>query len=246
MPTLSPANLLKVWENGAPASSAMRGLLLLGLACPQATADELLQTRIGQRDAWLLTLRETLFGHRLACLFDCPACGQPIELDFAVDDIRVAHAPPDAVCQFEADGRALRFRLPCMADLLAMEGLKDLALAERRLLQRCWLQAPAEAMAQTMPAELSEAQMQAVVEAMALQDPQAEVLLDVSCPACQASASHLFDIVGHLWLELDHWARGMLRQVHAIAARYGWAEDHILAMGRARRQAYLDLIGYAG
>lgn len=251
---LMPANLLKVWESGVPSSSTMRGLLLLGLACPQGTADELMHTRIGHRDAQLLSLRETLFGPHLACLLDCPTCGQPIELDFAVDDVRANHAAPDDVCEIKADGGTLRFRLPCSADLLALEAQGDTAHpahAERWLLSRCWLPAPDDAAATGMPMAMAppdwrDDQVQAAVEAMALRDPQAEVLLDVVCPACQAPSSHLFDIVGHLWRELDHWARGMLRQVHAIAARYGWSEADILAMGQARRRAYLDLIGYAG
>jgi hypothetical protein len=52
-----------------------------------------------------------------------------------------------------------------------------------------------------------------------------------------------FDIVSHLWTELDAWARRMLREVHALAATYGWSEAEILRMSATRRRAYLDLIG---
>lgn len=245
MSALTPAHLLSVWESGAPSSAAARGLLLLGLARPQASAEALLLTSVGCRDAWLLSLRETLFGTQLNCLLDCPRCTQAIELDFRVDDIRSSHADSDAVCTVPSrEGQAMQFRLPNCADLMALDKMPDLRQAERHLLSLCRL--PDKSADQGPGIELSDSEVQATMDAMALLDPQAEILLDVVCPACQTASTHLFDIVGHLWRELDHWARGMLRQVHAIAARYGWSEAHILNMGHARRQVYLDLIGYAG
>lgn len=242
MSDLTPAILLKVWECGAPASPTLRGLLLMGLAWPEATRDELLQAPIGHRDARLLSVRETLFGHQVACLMDCPACSHAIQLDFQIEQVRATHALSDKVCEVEVEGRQLRFRLPCSADLLALEGCTDAVLAERALLRRCRLDAGDGA---TPASELDDALAETAASTMALADPQAEVLLDVDCPACRTRSSHLFDIVDHLWRELDHWARGLLGQVHAIAARYGWSEDSILALSRTRRQAYLDLIGFA-
>jgi hypothetical protein len=49
--------------------------------------------------------------------------------------------------------------------------------------------------------------------------------------------------VSFLWSEIHSWAQRLLRDVHAIAAAYGWREGDILAMNPLRRQAYLELIG---
>jgi len=74
-------------------------------------------------------------------------------------------------------------------------------------------------------------------------DPQAEILLEVSCPACSYVSPAPFDIVPHLWAELDAWAKRMLREVHSLAVVYGWSEAEILRMSAARRRIYLDLTG---
>ena len=244
MHTLAPRELLTAWESGVQASPAMRGLLLMGVALPQVDTDALMQTSIGHRDAWLLSLREALFGAGIECLLPCPACGQSIELDFRVSDIRAPHARPHQMCEVPACGMSLRFRLPTSADLLAIEGERDARAVERLLLQRCWAGTAAAPDAE-LPRMFADDVAIAVAQAMSVADPQAEVLLQLACPACGHATTQLFDIVGHLWCELDHWAQGMLQKVHTLACRYGWSEDSILDMSMARRQAYLDMIGAA-
>ena len=77
---------------------------------------------------------------------------------------------------------------------------------------------------------------------MALVDPQADVQLALSCPACGQQWRATFDVVSFLWDELDAWARRLLREVHTLASAYHWREADILAMSRWRRQYYLDLV----
>lgn len=229
--------LLKVWEAGAHASPALRGVLLMGAALAPLPAEALLGASIGHRDAWLLNLREVLFGSRIECLTRCPGCGEPVEIDFQAADIRAAHAEPHHVCRIGDGAAAQCFRLPTSADLLALEGVLDADAAEQELLRRCRLDGAGAA------APLAAGVADAVIRAMSQADPQAEVLLDLACPACGHRSTALFDIVAHLWAELDHWAGGMLRKVDTLASRYGWSEDSILAMSGARRAAYLDLAG---
>lgn len=242
MHTLEPRALLHIWECGVHASNVTRALLLMGAALPQVNHESLLHATIGHRDAWLLTLRETLFGSRIECLLRCPACAEQIELDFRVSDIRAPHARPEHVCEVMGAGTVRRFRVPTSADLLAIEGERDVPAAERQLLQRLWEVPDAERGTARAPEWLAQAQG-AVARAIAEADAQAEVLLTLSCPSCGLRTEESFDIAAHLWCELDHWARAMLRKVHALASRYGWSEDCILGMGAARRQAYLGLIG---
>lgn len=244
MHTLEPQALLRVWENGVHASPVMRGLLLMGAALPQVDAEALMHSSIGHRDAWLLSLREVLFGARIECLLPCPACGQQIELDFRVSDIRAPHAQPQHLCEVVADGAAMRFRVPTSADLLAIEGERDTQAAERMLLQRLWVGTKDAPDAELSPARLADI-AEAVAHAVGEADRQAEVLLELACPACGQESEEIFDVASHLWFELDHWARRLLQKVHALASRYGWSEDCILGMSAARRQEYLALIGTA-
>lgn len=230
-----PRDLLSAWERGSGGAPVVRGLLLLGLAVPGAAPEDLLHASIGHRDAWLLSLRECLFGSRLECLLPCPACREGIELSFDIADVRAPHALPGQVRTL-AGGQQLR--APTSADLLAIGHLSDATQAEQQLLARCHLNAGGGPEASAVAEWAS-----AAGEALGRLDEQAEVVLALDCPACAHHASQPFDILAHLWVELDHWARGMLRRVHAIASRYGWSEADILALSTARRQAYLDLIG---
>ena len=89
---------------------------------------------------------------------------------------------------------------------------------------------------------LEESQRAAASQALAQADAQAEVLLDLQCPACGAAFQQGFDIVLHLWIELDHWAQRMLARVHALASRYGWSEADIVK----RVKAYITTRGPHG
>lgn len=237
--------LLRVWERGAGKPAAIRALLLMTTALPRQDSEELAHWNIGRRDRLLLNLRDALFGPEIRCLTDCTHCGEPIELDFHIDDIRVPHGEPGRAYHTAADGYEVRFRLPDSTDLLALgveQQGEQPAQAERQLLARCVLDAWTQD-GDADVAALPNAVLRAVSQGMSEVDPQAEVLLEVSCPTCSHVSPAPFDIVSHLWTELDAWARRMLGEVHALARVYGWSEAEILRMSAARRRAYLDLIG---
>ena len=71
-------------------------------------------------------------------------------------------------------------------------------------------------------------------------DPQAEVQLDLSCPACGYCWKMMFDIVSFFWSEICAQARRLLREVHTLARAYGWREADILSLSTARRHFYLE------
>jgi hypothetical protein len=241
MRTPDTTELLRVWEQGAGKPAAIRALMLMTAVFPESDGGALARWNIGRRDRLLLNLRDALFGPDIHCLTDCTRCGEPIELDFRIDDIRVPHGEPGRAYHTAADGYEVRFRLPDSTDLLALEGELPVQ-AERQLLARCVVDAwtkegDVEAIA------LPDAVLSAVSREMSEADPQAEILLEVFCPACSSVSPAPFDIVSHLWAELDAWSRRMLREVHALALVYGWSEAEILRMSPARRHTYLDLIG---
>jgi hypothetical protein len=241
MGALSAAGLLEVWDRGLGAPPARRGLLLLEASAAESL-DDLARLPVGQLDARLLALREATFGRRLESLVACPACGERLEFIVTVDDIRRQDGGQVSELELSRDGFKLRFRLPTCLDLEALDGCADAEAGRRHLAIRCLLEArrdDAPAKAEEIPECLVEAMAQAMQEA----DPQANVELDFTCPACTHGWAAPFDVLTFLWTETDAWARRTLGEVHALAAAYGWNESEILSLSARRRQHYLDLIG---
>lgn len=244
MRPLTPSELLDVWERGLARPPAERALLLLAAGHPEAAPGELAALSVGRRDARLLGLRERTFGGRLVCLVDCPGCGERLELDLDVSDVRAAPSDdaPAPELSLSAGEFEARFRLPDSRDVTAAAECPDAAVARRVLLSRCLLaarEAGAETTLESLPPEFVEA----LVEEMGRADPQADVRLNHSCPACGREWQTVFDIVSFFWSELNAWAYRVLREVHTLASAYGWREADILAMHPWRRQVYLEMVG---
>ena len=228
--------VVEMWERGAARSSTERGLLLMEFAFPESAFEERSGLSIGHRDSCLMDLRRRLFGSAVETISACTGCGAAIAIDFDVDNVRAPHAAPGTVVELDVGDRRLRFRLPNSTDLLAIEEESDPVRAERRLLDRCLCQEEAG------DSERAQAEAERISRALAGADPQAELILSIACPDCGAVADARFDIVLHLWSEIEDWVSGLLEDVGRLAARFGWSERDILAMTHARRQAYLGLI----
>jgi hypothetical protein len=252
MRVLSTSELLDVWERGLVQQPAAWALTVLAVASPDTPLEVLEGLSVGQRDAYLLAVRERTFGPRLTSLAVCPACGEHLELDFDVGDVRVAPAsgalpePEEsgqeaAILSLTLAGYDVRFRLPNSLDLAMVAGREDADAARHLLLERCLLTVhPVHGgpSASQLPAEVADA----VVARMAEADPQADVQLALACPACGHEWRTTFDIVSFFWHEIDAWAHRTLYDVHRLARAYGWAEADILAMNAWRRQIYLDML----
>jgi hypothetical protein len=219
-----------------------RALILLAAACPERKWDELAALSIGERDAHLLTLREGTFGSELNGFAECPRCAERLEFNVAVADLRVAGESGTGEEEFKlnAGGLALRFRLPNSRDLAALLSCGDTAAARSLLVQRCVLEASRDG-APVASSELPAETITGLARRMAACDPQAEVLLDLCCPACDYTWLMLFDIVAFFWTELAAQARRLLREVHALAQAYGWREADVLGMSARRRRFYLEM-----
>jgi hypothetical protein len=227
MRALSARELLSVWESGSTQIPLQRALTMLAAACPEDSSDTLALLTIGQRDARLLALREMTFGSEIRAVTDCPHCGEKIELSFNSLDIRppTRNEPPTELT-VKSDGREMRFRLPTSADLLA-------ANSPEELLGRCLLSGRDH---------LTKDFLAAAGEKMSNADPMADIHLALSCPDCERNWEAPFDIVAFLWREISAAARRLLREVHTLAAAYGWTETEILALSPARRRVYLEMV----
>lgn len=243
MRPLSARNIIQIWEIGQSQHPLDKALTLLSFAYPERSMTELASLSIGQRDAHLLTLRELSFGDRMNGFADCPKCGERLEFNLNVTDIRIVDPskPLEQDYTLTAQGFELRFRLPNSWDVAAIVGYEDTGAASSQIVQRCLLQANREGVPVAY-SELPPVVLTQLAKQMTESDPQAEVLLDLNCPACNHSWQALFDIVEFFWTELNAQAKRLLYEVHTLARFYGWREADILSMSTLRREFYLNLV----
>ena len=237
------AELLNAWENGLHQGPIDRALGLLEAVYPEQSAEAHAELSIGERDARLLQVRQVLFGPRITSTTLCPRCSERLEWESEVAELCVNEGRTSIteLC-VEAETYRLKFRLPNSRDLAALPDGKDGSNDRRKqLLERCLKEASTPEGEALRIEQLPEAALQAMVREMDRADPQSDLHVNLTCPACGHSWQGLFDIVSFLWAEIDNWAERTLRTVHLLARAYGWREADILAMSPTRRQIYLEM-----
>jgi len=249
MHALTQAGLLNLWETGRPMHPLDRGLLAVeATATESATA--VADWPLGRRNRALAELHATVFGRRLRGWTECRACRERLEFD--VDAMALAdrnETENEQYITFHERG----YRLPASRDLAALagefaseSGSGSVAnLAARRLVERCRLATePGATKREASGTELalSEADIAEIGEQMAAADPLAEILLHFECAACNAPFEESLDLTSFVWAEIERKALRLLRDVHTLAAAYGWSEPEILALTPARRAAYIEMV----
>lgn len=219
--------------------TALIGRLISAMEDGDVVAREL---TLGDREAVLLHLCAELWGKQLDGVVDCPACAAPMNITLRVDDLLLS-ATAQATESYDVWIGTTRVRLRPLrgADVEWLEtqlhghALED---ATDALLQRCVLSATPPLPATSLPTE-TRARLS---EALAQIDPQAEILLDLICPACAAAFQAPFDTATYLLRELRQRQRFLDHEVHALAWHYHWSERDILALPLRRRQRYLEMV----
>ncbi len=243
MSALNAVELLALWDRAQAVPPTRRPLALLA---PLTEIDGLGGLPVGVCDARLLRLRERLFGPQLEARVDCPQCRESLEFTLPVGALCPAEpaepGDPTGGLRCAHAGWSAEFHAPRHRDLEAVAEAPDPGAAREALLERCLesLRAP-DGSARTLaeaPAEL----VAAVVAGMAAADPAADLRVDLTCPSCQAGWTAPLDPPAIVWAEIGWAASRLLREVHELAAAYGWSESGILTLTPARRQAYLDLV----
>jgi hypothetical protein len=241
MRQLSAHELLDAWESAVVAAALERPLILLAAATNRAR-DEIAEWSIGARNAQLLALRARVFGDEMNAVAHCPVCGERLEMNLRVSDFS-APPPDDSAPPTRAlrvNGHTLIYRLPNTHDLLAAQAARDFETARETLLRRVVVSVSGAP-------ELDATQIAAhAVDALSAQlerdDPLAALRVHLTCPNCQHEWETALEIAQFVWLELDAWAKRILREVHTLASAYGWSENEILALSPQRRQLYLEMI----
>jgi hypothetical protein len=242
MRTLSAAELLEAWERGSRQHPVDRALTLLTVWSAE-TWDALAVLSVGRRDALLLQMYQELFGPALDAFAECPQCGAPLEYRLSTRDLLAtpSRAEPPAEVTVSDGASWLRLRPPNCLDLRAVAQCVDLTAARRSLLERCVVAAAHDGTAVPV-AELPAALVERAAACLAAADPQAELLIDLRCPACRHPWQVLLDIESFLWAKVSALAKRLLREVHVLAQAYGWREADILALSATRRQLYLEMV----
>ena len=231
MQPLAARKILALWEAGRPQHALDRALTILAAASPGASRDALADLSIGERDARLLQLRTLVLGPRAEGFAECPRCAERVE--FPLDTAAFAQPKEltETVHEIEVNGKAVRFRLPTSRDLAEAVAALDSSLALRALVERC-----------AGKADLPNETLEAISRAMLAADPQAEIVLNFTCPSCGHRWELLFDIAEFFWAEIAAQAQRLLREIDLLARAYGWTEHEILDLPAQRRQTYLELV----
>ena len=237
--------LFDIWEAVLPLSPARRALGLVAAMRPDLLAPARGELSVGERDGTLLRLRAAVFGTTISAVSRCQACDERVELSFEIDDVQVAGDRPDTdqgdVLVVEQDGWSVRNRLPSSEDIVCIERATSEQEATAELWRRCTLDVRFDGRPRAVDA-IPEAVRTAMADRFATSDPQADVQIQLLCPACSSTWEQDFDISSFLWAEIDTWARRLLADVHVLARAYGWDEDQILALSPLRRRAYLEMV----
>jgi hypothetical protein len=218
---------------------------------PAVTTETVRSLTIGDREALLLHLRRLTFGETVSCVLACPHCAGQLDLDLQIPELLL---PPygHASDRHEASVMVgdipyrVSFRLPNGADqeeaanLAATAPDAAVALVLRRCVQEITDGRTGEPTGD-FPTEFADT----VANAMSERDPQAEILLDLTCPSCQTAFRTTFDIGQHFYRELHRHEHDLYREVHLLAFHYRWSEAAILRLTRRTRLLYVALLSEA-
>jgi hypothetical protein len=203
---------------------------------------------VGDREALLLHLRRLTLGEGMSCVLGCPACAEKLDLDLKVSELLLPPYPDGAeFCETSIrlgdTSYRVRFRLPNGGDqeqaALIAGAPED---AAQLILQRCVHHILDEGTGRpldSVPPLLADR----LGEVMAASDPQAEILLDLICPACGESFRSPFDVADYLYRELGRRESELYREIHLLALHYHWSESQILRLSRRKRSLYLGMLG---
>jgi hypothetical protein len=204
---------------------------------------------VGDREALILHLRRLTLGERVRCVLRCPdgGCGEKLDLDLNVGELLLPPYPyarqyHETTVAENGTSYRVRFRLPTGADQEAVETVarRDPQRAAGSILERCVEHVVSEGgeALETMPPIVAEQ----LPDVMADLDPQAELRLALTCPACQNGFSALLDAGTYFFQELEGETRHLYREVHTLALYYHWSEAEIMAMSTRKRDLYLGLL----
>jgi hypothetical protein len=247
MRALAAGDVLSIVERGLGESPTSTALGILSRATDGESESTLSRLALGARDRMLLEVRQRSIGGPLNAVEICPHCDAELELALHAADLLVADPPAtDGDFELQRGELTLRFRPPTSEDLLRVEACADEHEAVRLLAFSCIrhaVRAGRELEPAELAADLSDAEIDALSEAMAVADPQADLTLELQCAECAQRFERELDVAGFFAEELAGIARRLFAEIHVLARGYGWSESQILSLSAWRRRAYVEMLG---
>jgi hypothetical protein len=209
--------------------------------------EQVRRLNVGDREALLLHIRRLTLGERVCCLVSCPNCGKKMDLDLKIEELLLSPYPHRKTIHAAeiADSENLyrvMFRVPNGEDQEAIAGSTPRAVdaAAELVLRRCIAQV--DSMREENLPDLPRVVVRDLPGKMAALDPQAELLLDLTCPECASGFVVPFDAGDYVCRELAMQEREFYREVHALSWHYHWSEEAVLGLSRRKRHIYLALL----
>ena len=235
---------MRIWEEELDQPLLRKTLRLLSEAYPGGDMKSVGHLSIGDRDARLLQMREWMFGPLLRIIANCPQCREMIEWESNIDNFKLQPVLPELNVRtftLEKDGYHIRFRLPDTYDISKAINDPSYLSDQNKLIRDCILEKSRDG-EKFEGYDLPEAVWNALDDRMGKEDPQADIRMDIKCPACSHHWEASFDITGYIWAEIENWAHRVMREVVLLARSFGWAEKDILQMSPMRRQLYIQML----
>jgi hypothetical protein len=237
MRALTGELLLTAWDRGARQHSVHQGLVMLALAMPEYSFEQIAEFSLGENNLRLLQVHAMSFGPAIEAFATCSQCGAHMEAQIPVAELidRQA-ASPSVPEEWSENGRLYRLRPLTCSDLLSSLDAATSAEAEQAILERCTAVLPQPDDSSPLPSTES------LMERFERVNQAAEISCDVQCPACSTRASRHLNLAQFLFRLVDRGAKRLLREIHELAWAYGWSEEAILRMSAGRRGAYLEML----
>jgi len=216
--------------------AAPRPRLVAALLAGSGDAEAWRRRPVGERVAALLHFcRAHLETNELELAARCGSaeCGETFGFALPIDELAALPTLREPLRVTLPEGRAVTLRAPLGVDLERWRAARPASREEAARIMLADLVVDGRAEPQDEAA---------IAEAMSAADPLTALTVAAACPACGRAQSVAVDVEG---LALAHFARRrqtLLRDIHRLAAHYGWTEAQCLAVPPARRAAYLALI----
>lgn len=189
-------------------------------------------------EAWLLPLRQTVFGDLISTDIRCSSasCGARMDISFLLSEYLGHHNSRSARgLTFDSASGSYRFerddiavRVPSVLDQISALQTEHPA---RELLARCVSYSHA-------------GNRRRIERALSRVAPSLSREMDACCPECGSVTAFYFDAMHFILSELRLQAAFVYDDVHRIASTYHWPEERILALSSVRRRRYADLIDW--
>jgi len=223
--------------NPARAVSEVLGGVLDRIGAEPADASAAARLCVADRHYLLLRLSQLLAGDRVWVRATCARCGVPFDVGVSRSELPVKPAGVGfPFAHVRLRGLDVTARVPTGADQEAIAELAEDA-ALRALVARCLVSVSGRPACDAFVAGLTDDEIRTIEDELDTVAPDVGARLATACPEC--AAEHVVQLDP---FPAEGGGTGLYEDVHVLALYYHWTEADILALPRARRRLYLELI----